>query len=58
MGKRRNGSGNQIMLNRKQNVRSDIAEDYAVHMHVPKLWCEVKDIVYRKHFESSQRIFP
>ena len=58
MGKRRNGCRNQIMLNRKQNVRPDVAEGYSVHMHVPKLWSEVKDIVYRKHLNPSQRIFP
>ena len=52
MGKGRNGSGSQIVLNRKQNVRPDIAEDYPVHMHVPKLWGKVKDIVYRKHLNA------
>ena len=48
-GKRRDGSGNQIMLDRKQNVRPYIAEDDSVHMHVPKLWGKVKDIVYCQH---------
>lgn len=49
MSKRRDSSSNQIVLDRKQNVRPDVTEAYRVHMHVPKLRGKLKDIVYRQH---------